>query len=102
MTLKSIRPQPSVWFPFVDNLCLQCGVAFLEAMLEPHARKKAGMDRSQIQVIVGDAFTICGYDMTFFQVAFVLLGAVYMLVSPICGQVSKSYYYYRSTYLHSK
>ncbi len=56
-------------FPFVDNACLQCGIAFAQSMLEPHARSDASMTHGQIQA------------------AFVLLGAVYMLASPVCGQV---------------
>ena len=55
----------------MDNFFLQCGYGFVEAMLEPHAKDHANMTLAQV-----------GY-------AFLVMGVLYMLCSPIVGYVSE-------------
>ena len=64
-------PAPHFRFPYLDNVALQAGYGFVEAMLEPHAKEAAGMTQAQV-----------GW-------AFLIMGASYMAQTPIVGHVSK-------------
>ncbi len=63
---------PNFRFPYLDNVALQAGYGFVEAMLEPHAKEAAGMTQAQV-----------GW-------AFLIMGASYMVQAPIVGHVRKS------------
>lgn len=56
--------------PFVDDVVCFLGYGFVESMLEQHMKDAAGA--SQVQV----------------SFAFLVMGAVYMIMAPIAGFVS--------------
>ncbi len=60
---------PEIWFPFVDQVVINLGVGFVESMLEPHARSRAGMPRLEVGAV------------------FLLWGLFYTLFTPIIGWV---------------
>lgn len=68
--MLKVARSPSIWIPYVDNVVLQCGYGFAEAMLQPHAMNEAGMTQAEVGA------------------AFLLMGATYMIGSPIVGRVS--------------
>ena len=42
---------PALYVPYIDNVVNLCGFGFIEAMLEPHARKNAGLSPINIRNI---------------------------------------------------
>jgi len=70
----------------VDNVVLQCGYGFMESMLEPHAKRAAGMSQ------VNKSRAIFHLSLTSLQtqvgLTFLIVGALYMLSAPTVGYVS--------------
>ena len=66
----SIFKSLSILPPYLDNFVCSCGNGMIESMLEPHLKRKAGADQTDVGV-------------TFF-----ILGAVYIFSSLIGGLVS--------------
>ena len=56
--------------PFVDNFICFCGNGMIEAMLEPHLKSAAGATQTQVGM------------------SFLILGALYMVSTPLAGYVS--------------
>ena len=61
---------PAIFMPYVDNMICFTGFGFIESMLEPHAKDEAGATQAQV-----------GYT-------FLLIGATYMVTTPVAGYVS--------------